>query len=156
MIESLVDRFCWWLVRKLPHRTKKIVTDGQDYLLRFYIKHNGLFPGIYLHRFLNGDGDRELHNHPWIASCSLILTGGYVEERLVHRNDPHRKAIITRELKPGHFNFLSGKAFHRIHLVDSQIGTWTLFVSGKEVKNWGFLNFETDEVIPWEIYLADR
>lgn len=147
---GLIDSLCWWLVRIFPDRHRVVVNDGESYLLRFYIKHNGVLPGIYLHKFFRGDMDRNLHNHPWAWSFSLILTGGYDEERL------KGNTVITRRMNPGRFNFLTGKTFHRISLVDTGYGAWTLFCSGRKVKDWGFLVEETGEVIPQEEYLANR
>lgn len=146
----LVDKFCWWLVKSFPGRHRVIVTDGEEYLLRFYIKHNGVLPGIYLHKFFRGDMDRNLHNHPWRWSFSLILTGGYDEERL------KGNTVVTRRMNPGRFNLLTGKTFHRISLVDEGYGAWTLFCSGEKVKDWGFLVEETGEVIPQAEYLENR
>lgn len=148
MIEDLLDRLCWKIVQTFPDRTRLIKNYGEDYLLRFYIKHNGLLPGIYLHRFFRGDQDRELHNHPWLWSFSFILTGGYVEERLT------RKGIRFKTRKPLRFNLLSGKTFHRVDLVNKQSGAWTIFCSGKEYKDWGFLC--DGEFIPHKEYLENR
>lgn len=150
MIQRLIDKLCWRIVEAFPKRTRLIQTDGADYLLRFYIKHNGMFPGLYLHKFFRGDVDRDLHNHPWKWSMSFILTGGYVEER---------DAIVgieVRDIRPGHFNFLSGEDFHRVHLTDPANGAWTLFCSGPEVQGWGFRDRDTGEYIPWENYLKGR
>lgn len=149
-METLIDRLCWALVHAFPKRSRVIVNYGEEYLLRFYLKHNGIFPGIYLHKFFNGDQDRELHNHPWRRSASFILTGGYDEERLVGNT------VKTRRVGPGCFNFLGGDTFHRISLVDSSRGAWTLFCSGKKVKDWGFLIAETGEVVPHQEYLSNR
>lgn len=150
MIETLIDRLCWSLVTQFPSRSRIISNYGEEYLLRFYIKHNGMFPGIYLHRFFQGDQDRELHNHPWKWSFSVILTGGYDEERLVGNT------VKTRRMGPGRINLLSGKAFHRVSLVDTGKGAWTVFCSGSKVKDWGFLIQETGEVVPHQEYLANR
>jgi hypothetical protein len=147
---GLIDKLCWWLVRSFPNRHKIIVNDGEEYLLRFYIKHNGVLPGLYLHKFFRGDKDRNLHNHPWRWSFSLILTGGYDEERL------KGNTILTRRMGPGRINLLAGDTFHRISLVDEGYGAWTMFCSGEKVKGWGFLVEETGEVIPQEEYLANR
>lgn len=40
---------------------------------------------VYLHCFHRSDEDRDLHNHPWDKSVSLVLWGGYVEERRVQQ-----------------------------------------------------------------------
>lgn len=150
-MNDIIDKLCWHIVKMFPHRSRVVRNYGEEYLLRFYIKHNGLLPGIYLHKFFQGDQDRELHNHPWMWSFSVILTGGYIEERKSNTGD-----VYTRHLKPGRLNLLSGKTFHRISLVDKGHGAWTIFCSGKKVKDWGFLISETGEVIPHKQYLAER
>jgi hypothetical protein len=52
--------------------------DGRVYLDRWGIS-TRLF-GVYLHRMAAPDPGRDLHDHPW-PFWSLILRGGYVEER---------------------------------------------------------------------------
>ena len=150
-MSNTIDKLCWKIVEMFPNRSRVVRNYGEDYLLRFYIKHNGLLPGLYLHKFFQGDQDRELHNHPWMWSFSFILTGGYLEERKSNTGD-----VYTRHLKPGHLNLLGGKTFHRISLVDKGKGAWTIFCSGKKVKDWGFLIAETGEVIPHKEYLENR
>lgn len=150
MRDNAIDRLCWWIVKKFPHRTRVIENYGEKYLLRFYVKHNGILPGIYLHRFFQGDQDRELHNHPWLWSFSFILTGGYIEERR------QRDGSVTfKTRKPFRFNLMSGNTFHRVGLVNKESGAWTLFCSGAEVKDWGFL-MENGAFMPHKEYLADR
>src|ERR1700761_128148 len=104
---SIVRRLLTWFVdfAKLPHRC---ITrdDGMPYLHRWYLfgEPGGLkyfeegqremrwwqrplarlLPCTYLHRFVSSDTDEELHNPPWEAT-SLILAGGYREERCVDR-----------------------------------------------------------------------
>ena len=149
MIEDVLDRLCWKIVQTFPGRVRIIQNYGEDYLLRFYIKHNGILPGLYLHRFFRGDQDRELHNHPWLWSFSFVLTGGYVEERLT------RTGVRFKERKPLRFNFLLGNTFHRVDLVNKQSGAWTLFCSGSEVKDWGFM-LESGAFVPHKEYLDER
>lgn len=64
--------------------SREITLDGVDggprrpYLVRWYlIPRNPIF-NIRLHRFLHGDDDRALHDHPW-RSWSLLLSGRYRE-----------------------------------------------------------------------------
>lgn len=150
MITRLIDEICWKLVRTFPNRHRLIDIDGKPYLLRFYLKRNGILPGIYLHHFFMGDQDRELHDHPWDLSGSLILTGGYVEERLIPGTIKRR----LRHLGPGSINIIRGSTFHRVDLVGTR--SWTIFVSGKKTKGWGFLDDETGEIIPHRRYLEEK
>ena len=146
-----------WLLKKLVVRLKSrtIETDGRPYLTRWY-----LWPGaprtggdqvtpqsrfaVFIHFFHRGDGDRELHNHPWSNSVSLILTGGYVEER------EHE----IRTLRPGMLNFIKSDDFHRVELLKPEKGCWTIFVAGKGVQDWGFKARGSNVFVPWREYLG--
>jgi len=134
-IVNLVGNF---LIKKFPGRAKLIEVDGKPYLHRFYLKHNGRLPGIYLHHFYQSDPDRDLHNHPWRWSFSLILTGGYYEYR---HNAMHALSYLEPDVfdrkAPG-FNYITGDTFHRVVLKDLKAGAWTIFVSGPDEKDWGF------------------
>ncbi len=103
----------------------------------------------YLHYFFRGDEDREVHNHPWQRSISLILTGGYKEYRWL----PVLREFEVRHLVPGKLNYIRRNDFHRVELYADQ-GCWTLFLSMGRVmesngRDWSFLNTDTNELIPW-------
>lgn len=117
-------------------------------------------PGVYPHWFHRGDNDRELHCHPWEWSASLILWGGYREQRITgvelfgmryedadvdwrpvstehaaHRSlspTAPKPIITTREYRPGSVNVLRAHTFHRVELLDPR-GCLTLFVAGPRV-----------------------
>lgn len=151
-VENKIDKLCWRLVNKFPTRVRIIKVEDEKYLLRFYIKHSSKhLPGIYLHHFYRGDQDRDLHNHPWDRSVSIILTGGYFEERLPkkEKGKPWYRTKL-RKLHPGSFNIIKGDDFHRIDLLGKP--TWTLFTSGKKIKNWGFMLRETGKFLDHESY----
>jgi len=137
-LEIVVEDVLWKLVRRLKHRCRIIEDDeGSPYLLRCYltpIVEQRWWPGVFLHYFYRGDHDREVHNHPWGVSVSLILTGGYIEERYsIELGD-----IIERDLKPLMINVIRGNDFHRVQMRKG--GCWTLFIAGKKIQRWGFLN----------------
>jgi len=117
-------------------RCRLIQLDGHPYLERYYV---GRFLGatVYLHRFLASDGDREVHDHPWRWSCAWVLTGGYREERLRHLDPEQGWVADMRRIGAGRLNCLTARSFHRV--VDPRPETWTLFVHGPRVKQWGFL-----------------
>lgn len=134
--------------------------EGDVYLERYYIA--GEYPAqywpdpveprlpwlpftLYLHRFNRPDLDRELHNHPWAWAVSLILRGGYIEERNVGE-----RATTVRRLRPGMLNVIKQNTFHRVlELCGPEV--WTLFFSGPKVDTWGFKDFATGsfEYMPW-------
>ena len=114
-------------------KARTIRINGEKYLTRYYIFRTRLF-GLYLHEFHRGDGDRELHSHPWLFAVAYVLRGGYYEEKL------KGSGIFTRYV--GRFNFISGGCFHRI--TQARKGTYTLFFHGPKSKRWGFLTSAPD------------
>jgi hypothetical protein len=107
---------------------------GEPYLERYYLF--GAFGWhVYLHRFVDSDPDRGLHDHPWSRAVSLVLTGGYDEIRPAG-GDPGRAQ--ARFVAPWRLNFLRGEDFHRVVLRDGR-PAWTLFAHGSRVKGWAFL-----------------
>jgi hypothetical protein len=145
MLRRLLDR--------LPLRVRVITNDdGDPYLGRVYLLRvfRSVLPGVFLHRFFRSDGDRELHNHPWKWAVSLVLAGGYREERL---DDKYGSPVTVRVLGPGRLNFIRGSTFHRIELLDEERGAWSLFIAGPRPPagtTWGFLDTQTGR---FETYL---
>jgi hypothetical protein len=122
------------------------------------IKWSKLPFGIYLHHFHRSDEDRELHNHPWRWAISLILSGGYIEERktnvpkgwpLVHQRT--RKMVFA----PGDLNTITSKDFHKVELIGAE-ETWTLFVVGPKFQGWGFWDKITERFTPWHEFLTGK
>jgi hypothetical protein len=123
------------LFRISAHRPCRFIDGdgGEPYLERYYIF--GAFGwNAYLHRFVDSDPDRGLHDHPWNRAVSLVLTGGY--EELRPSPDPERTRC--RFIAPWSLNLLRGQDFHRVVLRAGR-PAWTLFVHGPRVKGWGFL-----------------
>lgn len=74
----------WKLYERIVPPSKHITLDGIDggerrpYMTRWHVLPRNKWLNIYLHRFIHGDDDRALHDHPW-HSASLILAGRYIE-----------------------------------------------------------------------------
>jgi hypothetical protein len=109
--------------------------DGKPKFHRAYLLGTGKTFGVFLHHFVGDDAPSEFHDHPWSWGLSLVLRGGYVEER--RRRDDGR--ITRRRLRPGALNLLLPGVFHRVELCDGR-EAWTLFIHGPKVRNWGFLD----------------
>jgi hypothetical protein len=129
------------------------MADGSDPFDRLGNPHpDTIWPtsplGFYLHRFHRGDTDRELHNHPWRWAISLVLAGGYSEERLVG------ETVVTRVIRPGTLNFIGRDDFHRVDMLDGE--AWTLFLVGQKTSSWGFWNRETGLVTPWREFINSK
>jgi hypothetical protein len=145
--------------------------DGlTPYLSRFYLSrqpesHDGAEPfdrfgnpkpdvtwpdgwGLYLHRFHRSDADGELHNHPWRWALSLVLVGGYSEER---RNGAR---VIRRRVAPGSLNFIRANDFHRVDLLEHD--AWTLFLVGPKSQSWGFWSRTDGAFTPWREFIDGR
>jgi len=122
--------------------------DGKGVL--HYVKKNRF--NLYLHRFLRGDSDDAPHSHPWPWSVSLVLWGGYTEERLIEVNGI--KYMKTRRVWPLTLNVFRDGDYHRVvRLHGSQ--TWTLFLTGPKSSSWGFWVFGRGHV-EWRQRLKER
>lgn len=104
--------------------------------------------GVYIHKFHRGDDDDQLHNHPWSWSISLILAGGYREERRMGR------FVYERIVKPLHLNFIAGDDYHRVDLLEKD--AWSLFIAGPRVSSWNFWDRHTGETTPWRQFIARK
>lgn len=116
---------------------------GQPYLERaFLFKLFGVT--AYIHRFVDSDPDRGLHDHPWGWGFSIVLRGRYLERYL--------DGDQTKERWIRWFNWIPGYRFHRV-IMRSENGefvpagqfkpVWTLFIHGPRVKEWGFMDIES-------------
>ena len=110
--------------------------QGEPYLERYHLFRLPGGGGVYIHRFIDSDPDRGLHDHPWKAAASLILSGSYRELRLEQTDG--KKRVAERILHAGKLNRLNGDDFHRIVLHDTK-PVWTLFAHTGKYKDWGFL-----------------
>jgi hypothetical protein len=149
------ERYLWrnplpWL-SGAPGQVISNEENGEPYLTRTFLtgrSSEGWPIGCFLHHFHRGDKDRELHNHPWDYSAGLILAGGYREERRMPDNSV--KEFI---LRPGMVNVVRANTFHRVDMLDENVGCWTLFFRQKRIQNWGFWNRETGKYTPWREFV---
>lgn len=97
---------------------------------------------IVLHRTLESD-DSGLHDHPW-NWYSRLLSGGYWESTL--------EGKFWRSSKDG-WRKRTASDYHRLELDDtSNEETWSLFVMGPKIKDWGFLS-KDGQWVHWKEYL---
>lgn len=155
----ILAKFLWFLNRVTPFEFVRVIKDreaDQDYLVRYYLFSTRwiapVFPKLSyrltLHNTLRSDIDG-LHDHPWNWK-SKILEGGYDEytpEGVFWRepsqgwrsrtaNDYHRLVIRPDKMRPGE-------------------QTWSLFLMGPRVKDWGFLS-RNNTWVQWEEYISNR
>jgi len=105
---------------------------GDPYLLRWHLIPRNRFFNVYLHKFLRDDDDRALHDHPW-ASLSIVLRGGYYEIKPGPDGTEQRRWY-------GRLSAIFRRATHqhRIELPKDKRPCWTLFLTGPNVREWGF------------------
>lgn len=119
-----------------------IAVGGKPYLTR--LGKDRARGGLFLHRFHSSDRGDQLHDHPWAWGLSLVLSGGYSEER----RQPDGTVART-EKRPGSLNLIRGTDFHRVDLLDERRGAWTLFLVGPRTKDWGFWDRVTGRFTDW-------
>ncbi|MBI2381496.1 MAG: hypothetical protein HYV16_12155 [Gammaproteobacteria bacterium] len=126
-----------FLYRLTDRRPSKLIrVNGQDYLERIHLA--SLFGWEFaIHRFLIGDGDEHLHDHPW-SGFSFILAGAYAElhgtahtQGALIPGSTHMRYRVAGEIVP-----LGLSIAHRIITVRRD--TWTLVAHGPRVRAWGF------------------
>lgn len=83
------------------------------------------FFSIRLHHFLYSDDTRAPHDHPWWF-ITFVLKGGYTDRS--PENDDY--------LKRGSIRFRS--AHHRHSVIVDPGGVWTLLITGRPKRKWGF------------------
>lgn len=134
-INAAVTRlWCERLAKTL--RSQRIDRDGRAYLTRYFVAgwspHNKQAgPAVFLHHFVASDSSDHVHSHPWGWSCSLILAGGYREQRCTPDGP-----MQARVYHPGDLNLLGPNDRHRVDLLEADC--WTLFLAGDVVQSWGF------------------
>jgi hypothetical protein len=110
--------------------------DRQPYLERYHVMCLPFGYQVYLHRFVASDPGRGLHNHPWQRALSLVLSGGYLETRMLGATEDN--VLQTRWIGAGRFNLISGETFHRVNLPRGR-ECWSLFIHAPKAKTWGFI-----------------
>ncbi len=169
-IEDLIERACQRIAKLAPAHRLITRGDNEPYLERYYFFRRewlrdwfkkrdmktpwivAWIPSVYLHHFLKGDDEEELHNHPWRKSIAIILTGGYREERRVGN------VVKSRILRPVSINIIQDVDFHKVELLDKERGVWTLFIAGKRNTEdvWSFWHPTTDRYVDWREHVANR
>lgn len=103
--------------------------NGDPMLVRWRIVQTP-YGALYLHKFLRGDSDPYVHDHPW-SFFSIILRGGYTEAR---RNN---KTYLLWQHHIKRFNIMHRYDAHYIMTLD-RTPTWSLLLVGPRKRTWGF------------------
>jgi hypothetical protein len=98
---------------------------GDNYMHRWWLIPRNRYFNIYLHKIMQNDDDRALHDHPW-WSVSILLKGKLRE--VLHSGLRYPLRFIPL--------FRSSMLAHRLEVVEGPV--WTLFITGPVVRSWGF------------------
>ena len=92
--------------------------------MRRWVVDFGAF-AIRIHRWESSDDDRAFHDHPWWF-ITLVLRGSY--------DDVSLSGLDT--LRVGSIRFRSASHRHTVKIKTP--GTWTLLITGRAKRRWGF------------------
>ena len=112
------------------------------YMKRWFLIPRNRWLNIYLHKFIRDDDDRALHDHPWWF-ISLMIWGSYFEWTQEHTIWPserlkiHAVELVKHRRRAWSIAFRHAEARHRVTL-DNGKPCWTLVVTGRKVREWGF------------------
>jgi hypothetical protein len=109
----------------IPERAADLELVG--YLERWCLTPRSDGGNLYLHHILAPDPDIFLHDHPWWFR-STVLAGGY-DEQLANGD-------IVRRQEGDSGEHAAMDAHVITHVVP---GTWTLVLTGRTEREWGFL-----------------
>lgn len=114
------------------------------YLLRWWVITRNRWFNIYLHHTLRSDDDRALHDHPWY-NISILLKGNLSEVL------PENKVRKFKRFLP---IFRKATDRHRLVLNDKNNPSWTLFITGPKIREWGF--YCPKGWVHWKDFVADN
>jgi hypothetical protein len=132
-----------WLPVLLSGRPHQVIGgDEHPYLRRWYVIPRNPLLNIYVHQFLRSDDDRALHDHPWWF-VSLIVRGSYLEVTEAGTNRRRAGSIAFRPAEWRHRVQLDSNSW----VSDGEFPCWTLIVTGRRRRMWGFWC----KTAPWKI-----
>lgn len=117
--------WAWKLVRGIPHQV--IGGELRPYMKRWYLIPRNRWLNVYLHQFLRSDDDRALHDHPWWF-VSIMIRGQYTEIT------ESGAAGVVRAA----WSIALRRATHRHRVVIGSKPAWTIVITGRRVREWGF------------------
>ena len=122
------------------HRPPDFVigTPESPYMRRWWVIPRNRIFNVYLHNIVRGDDDRALHDHPW-WNVSILLRGHYREVTPRGTFYRGRGSIILRHAVSAHRLEVDGP-------------TWSLFITGPNVRTWGF--HCPKGWVPWQQFCA--
>lgn len=83
------------------------------------------FGSVRVHHWLSSDDPRAFHDHPWWF-LTMVLKGGYTDQ---HPGGSDHLGLGSVRFRP---------ALHRHTVIPGSGGAWTLLITGRRRRNWGF------------------
>lgn len=146
-------------IRDNPAQTPITVGPPDDPTYhRYFVIRRNRWLNFYLHCF-HHDDEEHLHDHR-AANISILLQGGYFEERFIWRPvEGYPLPPTTRfQVQSRRILFRRPSTPHRVVLYrDSEgrpIPVWSLFIKFPDVRNWGFW-LPGALWVPYTEYVAD-
>lgn len=144
---ALLPRLTW--AQELP------TADGKPYLRRWVADFG--FCSLRLHHWLCSDDDRAPHDHPyWMIT--LVLRGGYDDMQF----RPHRSTARTADCRSADRGSIplegvrrrapSVAFWHATHTHYVRVhegGCWSICLTGRQSRIWGFWQLRGDGVRRW-------
>jgi hypothetical protein len=109
---------------------------------------------VYLHHYLRSDPDRGMHDHPWAWAIAIPLAGGYVEQRLERQSSAPGLPSVHRPRRPFRPYRLTGDDFHRVVIPQGYATSWSLFITARNVKGWGFIRPDPPSGVRYDLFAA--
>lgn len=137
----------WALFRRFDIADEK---TGEVYLRRWYLVATPWF-SVLLHQIRTPDKDRDLHDHPW-SFVSLVLWGGY-DELIRPGADWPGSEWSQYGVRRGRLSiaYRGATCAHRIVSLHRS-PTWTLVLTGRRRREWGF--YTRSGWVDWRTYLG--
>jgi len=149
MIGKLIASLIWRIVPPKSQPDFLIGPNREDpYMRRWWIIPRNKFFNIYLHHMRHDDDDRAPHDHPW-WSLSLCLQGHIRELQLIQDDDLNEwdyregrdryignQTFRENNIYAGDWKWRSSTYAHFLKLPNGD--AWTLFITGPNVRTWGF------------------
>lgn len=138
-----------WLAQLCTGRPHQVIDrEGHPYLRRWFLIPHNRVANVYLHRFTSSD-DPVPHCHPW-SFLSIVLAGRYDE---VTDHFTRRRGVGSIAYRPATWR-------HSVQLItdgNAERPCWTLVITGRWVRNWGFWCPRQDgtrRFVPWQEFGA--
>ncbi len=127
-------------------------SDGTPYLRRWVL--NLGIGSIRLHHWLCSDDDRAPHDHPyWMVTC--LLKGGYDDVQFPALHDPGQdilgipdfEMVTPKSRRAPSIAFWPAEHTHFVRVHEG--GAWSLRITGRQSRIWGFWQMRGDGVRRW-------